>query len=453
MTVSKDMKSRIVVVDDDRDILEMLVNLLQRRGFEPRPFFNPVEALQWIREHGSDVIVADYLMPRLNGLDLLSHLQEARPAIPVVVISGNGTIETAVEAMKRGAYDFIEKPLHPEHFLLVLSRASEVSHLRRERESLQSQLGKYCHPSGIVFRSKIMGNVMALLKRLATSDVPILIEGLTGTGKEMIAKAIHAESPRASHPFLPVDCSSLPESLLESELFGHERGAFTGAVHVKRGLLEEVRGGTLFLDEVTNMSLSVQSKLLRVLQDQRIRRIGGTETIEVDFRLISASNVPLRQEAAEGKFREDLFYRLNGATIVLPHLAARREDIPLLALHFLRLYSARFKRDVATISSTAMRLLLDYSWPGNIRQLENVIMRAISVAETEEIQPQDLPEEVRAFRVALSPHPDMVLDTAIESHIQAALKTAQGNKTQAARLLGITRRSLYRRLEKHEIFQ
>ena len=445
-------KKRILLIDDEPSFTHALkLNLEETGAYEVRAENRGMQGLAAARQFKPDVVVADYLMPELNGLDLLSHLQEIQPPIPVVVISGNGSIEIAVQAMKRGAYDFIEKPVRPEHFLLVVSRASEISQLRRDRETLQAQLEEHRHSSNIIFRSKIMGRIMELVKRLAASDVPILIQGATGTGKEIIAKAIHAQSPRASRPLSPVDCSSTPESLLESELFGHERGAFTGAICAKLGLLETVKGGTLFLDEVTNMSLSVQSKLLRVLQDQRIRRIGGTKTIQVDFRLVSASNVFLHQAVAEGKFREDLFYRLNGAIIQLPNLRARREDIPLLALHFLRLYSAHFKRRVATISPTAMRLLLDYGWPGNVRQLENVIMRAICMAEREEIQPQDLTEEVHASRALLFPQPHLTLQKAIGSHIRAALKTTHNNKTQAARLLGITRRSLYRRLIKNEV--
>ena len=455
-------KGRVVLIDDDQHVVEMLGALLRRAPFDVEAFTSPIQGLEWIKQHGADLILADYLMPGLNGLDLLTQLKEIEPTLPVIVISGEGTIEAAVEAMKRGAYDFIEKPFHPELLILAASRACELRRLRRDCETLQSELERASGAHGVVFRSEPMSKIVELVKRLAPRDISILIEGETGTGKEVVARMIHQESQRARQPFVPVDCSSLPESLLESELFGHERGAFTGASQSKRGLLEEVDGGTLFLDEAANMSASVQSKLLRVLQDRQIRRIGGTELIKVDFRLISASNVPLQTAVVEERFRADLFYRLNGAVVQLPPLAARQDDIPLLAMHFMQLYSARFKRKVVAISSAGMGVLLDYRWPGNVRELEHTIMRAVCIADGEEIQKQDLPSELRAAKASAAgtgrqmPLPAVAsgegrLGDAIGSHIRAVLEATGGNKSRAAAVLGITRRSLYRQLRKHDI--
>ena len=450
-------KGRVVLIDDDRDVTEMLAAVLQRAGFEPQVFNCPTTGFEWIEQHGADLVLTDYVMPGLNGLDLLTQLKGVDPTLPVIVISGEGTIEAAVQAMKRGAYDFIEKPFHPELLVHAAARATEIRQLRRDCETLQSQLQQASQSHGLVFRSNLMGKVVALVKRLAPRDIPVLIEGDTGTGKEVIARMLHAESPRARRPFVPVDCSSLPETLLESELFGHEKGAFTGASQAKRGLFEEVDGGTLFLDEAGNISAAVQSKLLRVLQDRQIRRIGGTDLITVDFRLISASNVPLQQAVAAERFRADLFYRLNGASVALPPLAARTDDIPLLAMHFMQLYCERFKREVHTISPAAMHALLDYHWPGNVRELEHTIMHAVCVTDSDGIDERHLPSQVRTAKstgVDTQPLPSLPvtadgrLSDAIGTHIRAVLDATGGNKTRAAAVLGITRRALYRQLKK-----
>lgn len=456
-------KGRVVLIDDNQQTTEMLGAVLRRAGFEAEVFTCPTTGLEWTKQHGADLLLTDYLMPGLNGLDLLTQIKDVDSTLPVIVISGEGTIEAAVEAMKRGAYDFIEKPFHPELLVLAAARACEIRQLRQDCKTLQSQLQRASGLHGVVFRSDAMSKVVGLVKRLAPRDIPILIEGETGTGKEVVARMIHQESPRAAQPFVPVDCSSLPESLLESELFGHEKGAFTGAGQAKRGLLEEVSGGTLFLDELGNISAAAQTKLLRVLQDGRIRRIGGTDLIKVDFRLISASNVSLERAVADERFRADLFYRLNGAVVQLPPLAARKDDIPLLALHFVQQYRERFKRAAVAISPAGMRVLLDYHWPGNVRELEHAIMRAVCVADAEEIQERDLPAEMLTARTptfgagqrvqwpATLTTGDGSLGDAIGSHIRAVLGATGGNKTRAAAVLGITRRALYRQLRKHDI--
>ncbi|MBP1777763.1 MAG: sigma-54-dependent Fis family transcriptional regulator, partial [candidate division NC10 bacterium] len=396
------------------------------------------------------ILLADLQMPKLSGQELLKAAKTIAPDVEVIVITGHGTVEDAVEAMKDGAYDFITKPFKRVQLERTIRRAAEKQALALQNRRLQARLDELQGAGSIVGTSPVMLRTLELVRQVAPSTATVLIQGESGTGKELIADAIHHGSPRREQAFVKVNCAALPEHLLESELFGHERGAFTGAVARKEGRFELAHGGTLFMDEIGDISVAMQAKLLRVLQSGEFERVGGTRTLKVDVRLVAATNTDLAGLVREKRFREDLYYRLNVITIQLPTLRERREDIPLLAHHFLRRYAAKNAKPLGGFTEEAMDLLQTYNWPGNVRELENAIERAVVLTRSDLITPVDLPETlVRSDQAAR--HLVISVGTPLEEVedrlIDETLRYTKGDKTLAAKLLGIATRTIYRRIK------
>ncbi len=448
-----DGRGRVLVVDDEqnqRDILEMI---LESEGYEPVTAANGQRALDVARTQVFDAVLTDLKMPDLDGITLLTELQKAQPAASVVLMTAHGTITSAVDAMRKGALDYLQKPIERDVLLVVLGRAIERSRLVRENRMLQEQLRDRFRIDNIVGAHGSMQDVFRIVHKVAASNATVLIYGESGTGKELIAKALHHQSDRRDRPFWAVNIAALPESILEAELFGHEKGAFTGAEARKIGLFEQASGSTLFLDEVGDLKRDLQVKLLRALQEREILRVGGTERVRIDVRIVTATNRDLEAEVRAGRFREDLFYRLNVIPIVLPPLRERRSDIPLLVEHFMRKYGEA-KRP-KEMSEATLKILAAYDWPGNVRQLESVIERALLLAEEDVIVPADLPAGVRAGITSMRgplaldiPDSGIDLDEVERSLILKALEKTDGNVSRAARLLGLSRRTLQYRLEK-----
>ena len=408
------------------------------------------EAVSQLATHSFDAVMTDLRMPDGDGMDVLGRVHEKDRQTPVIIMTGYASVRSAVQAIKRGAYDYIQKPFEPEELMLIVKRATEFRALVDENLRLSAAL-ESCSDDEIVGSSKQILRVKELARRVAPFDSTVLVQGETCTGKEMVARLVHRLSNRAAARFLPVNCGALAETLLESELFGYEKGAFTGAVRQKAGLFETAGGGTLFLDEINNASEAVQIKLLRVLQDGTILRVGGVEPIRVDVRVIAASNADLKSEAEQGGFRRDLFYRLNVMAIDIPPLRERPDDIPLLARHFLDKYSRRCAKKITGLHQETLKALTAYSWPGNVRELENAIEHAVIMASPEqEITPDCLPEDTRAKRPQVSPAGNGALDLErMEiSAIISALKTFGGHKARAAEALGISTPTLWRKLKK-----
>jgi DNA-binding NtrC family response regulator len=446
------MKARVLVVDDEphqRDILQMI---LEGEGYDATVAGNARQAMDEARSGSFDVVLTDLKMPDKSGIELLSELQKTQPGVCVVLMTAHGSIDSAVEAMRRGAFDYLTKPLERDELLLVLKRALERTRLVRENRMLHEQLRDRFRLDNIVGSHGTMQDVFRMVHKVAASASTVIIYGESGTGKELVARALHYQSDRRDRPFYAVNVAALPESILEAELFGHEKGAFTGAESRKIGLFEQASGSTLFLDEVGDLKRDLQVKLLRTLQEREILRVGGTERIRVDVRIIAATNLDLEKAVREGRFREDLYYRLNVIPIVLPPLRERRPDIPLLVEHFMKKYSGGRPRSV---SPKALNALAEYDWPGNVRELESVIERALLLAESDEIQPADLPAAVRAGISARRgpllfdiPDAGIDLEEVERSLVLKALEKTEGNVSRAARLLGLTRRTLQYRLEK-----
>jgi two-component system response regulator HydG len=385
----------------------------------------------------------------MDGIELLKRTKTASPDIEVILITGYGTVETAVEALKEGAYDFITKPLKKAQLLRCVERAAEKQHLARENRALRTQLRG--HSPRVIHASPQMHNIMRMVEQVGASSATVLITGESGTGKEVIAEAIHAASPRLDRPLIKISCAALPDSLLESELFGYEKGAFTGANVRKEGRFELANGGTLFLDEIGEITPAIQVKLLRVLQDGKFERLGGTRTIDTDVRIITATNKDLQQEIANHRFREDLFYRLNVINIHLPPLRDRKDDIPLLAMYFLKMYAEKNQKNIEGFADDAMRALIYYDWPGNVRELENAIERAVVFTNTKLVQLSALPQVMQAFaelRHSLTFKIGMPWHELERQAIAIALAHTRGNKPMAARLLGIATRTIYRHLKR-----
>lgn len=389
------MKGSVLIVDDERNYLIILQELLEDEGYEVFTADNARDGIRIALEMEPDVVVTDMKMPGMDGMAFLDRLHRTKPDVPIIMMTAYGTIEKAVEAMKMGAFDYICKPFGNEEFLVLINKALEHYRLIcRNRELSRELEERYCF-GNIIGKSRVMQELYQTIEKIAPSRATVLITGESGTGKELIARSIHYNSMRKDKPFVSINCGAIPETLLESELFGHEKGAFTGAVQRRKGRFELAHEGTLFLDEISEMSPYLQVKLLRVLQEMEFERVGGMETIKVDVRIIAASNKNLKQEIELGRFRSDLFYRLNVVHIEVPPLRKRKEDIPLLVRHFVEKYSSEVGKERVSVSQDAMRCLMEYSWPGNIRELENVIERAIILCNGNEIVLGDLPAEVR----------------------------------------------------------
>jgi len=449
--MSPEETGSILVVDDDAEMRALIRDVLQGRGHQVTVAQSGREALKRMGEEDYEVVLTDLRMREMPGIELLAEVKRAYPDTNVILMTAFGSVETAIAAMKQGAYDYLTKPVKSEELILVTEKALQEAVLRREVNRLRREVRKEYSFHQILGKSKPMREVFDLIRRVADSSTNVLITGESGTGKELVAKAIHYNSERRDAPFVPVNCAAIPDTLLESELFGHTKGAFTDAKSDKRGLFEEASGGTLFLDEISELPLMLQAKLLRAIQEREIRRVGATRAVPVDVRIIAATNVALADEVKAKRFREDLYYRLNVIEIRMPPLRDRREDIPLLVDAFLRKCAEAGQKEPHAMSESALALLMDYPWPGNVRELENVIERAVTLARGEKILPQDLPPAVQGARGERR-----VLDEAAErtlplqeveqEYIQRILEKTGGNKYQAAQVLGIDRKTLYRKL-------
>jgi len=442
----------ILIVDDERAIQTSLKGVLEDEGYSVWAMGKATDTLARIGEEPPDLVLLDIWMPDIDGLDLLAEIKKVRPEVAVVMISGHGTIETAVRATKLGAYDFIEKPLSLEKTLLAVARALEHTRLERENRALREQVQR---EHQIVGDSPVMRELRRQIATAAPTNGRVLIYGENGSGKELVARAIHALSARRESPFVEVNCAAIPEELIESELFGHEKGAFTGAVARRRGKFEMAHGGTLFLDEVGDMSLKTQAKVLRVLEEQTFERVGGKETIKVDVRVIAASNRNLPELISGGQFREDLFYRLNVIPVEVPPLRARKEDIPLLIHYFLSVLSDEHGKRTKTISKEAMAYFLQYDWPGNIRELRNMVERLIIMVADDVITPAHLPPPLVPGVTVEEAGKQRSLREAREAferaYIMAELQANEGNMTRTSEKLGIERSHLYRKLRTYGI--
>ncbi len=385
----------ILIVDDERNYLLVLEALLSEEGYQVITAEGAQNGLEIVQEHDLDVVITDMKMPGIDGMEFMDRLRLLMPDVPVIMMTAYGTVEKAVEAMRKGAFDYIMKPFKNEELKLTIRKAIEHYHLLCQNRQFARELQDRYHFGNIIGKSAQMQRIFELIEKVAPTKATVLITGDSGTGKELIARAIHYNSPRKDQPFISVNCGALPETLLESELFGHEKGAFSGAVSQRKGRFELAHGGTLFLDEISEMSPPLQVKLLRILQEMEFERVGGSQSLKVDVRVVAASNRNLKDEVAGARFRADLFYRLNVVNIALPPLRDRVDDIPLLVNHFLAKYADEANNQSICISPGAMKSILDYHWPGNVRELENVIERAIILSDRKELQQQDLPPDVR----------------------------------------------------------
>jgi len=446
------MKGTILVVDDDADSATMLRDLLRKRGYAATAVTSGSQCLEQLRTQATDLVVTDVQMPEMSGIALCATLREHHPDVVPIVVTGKSDIETAIEAIRAGAYDFITKPVTIDAVELAVSRALDHLAITRELKRLRVASHRHRTIDGIPGESTAIREMVDMIRRVATSDASVLVTGESGTGKELVARAIHDLSPRHSRPFVAVNCAAVPASLLESELFGHVRGAFTDAKHERKGLFIKARGGTILLDEIGEMPIEMQVKLLRVLQQRTVRPVGGNEEVAFDARVITSTNRNLEAAVAEKRFREDLFYRINVVQIAVPALRARPGDILSLAQHFINQVARRTKKPVRGVSPGAAQLLVDYDWPGNVRELENCMERAVALCRLDEITIDDLPTKLQEHDLAIAVAPGLPreLSTMAEMkrrYLHHVLDVVKGNKTRAARILGMDRRSLYRRLD------
>lgn len=446
----------VAVIDDDREMLRVIAKFLDKHGIQADTFSDPRTAVAAFREQRYGLVISDVQMPGMSGLEVLDNARAALPEAIVIMITGFGSVKSAVDAMKKGAFDYISKPFDYDEFLIVVQKALAQHALQQEvialRRNVQSRYGF----SNIIGKSNAMRRVYEVIERIAHTRTSVLIEGESGTGKELIAKAIHYTGPRRDGPFVAINCGALPETLLESELFGHERGAYTGAVSRERGLFASADGGSIFLDEIVDMPLSMQAKLLRVLEDWEIRPVGGSSARRINVRVIAASKNDLLGCVERGLFREDLYYRLNVVTIHLPPLRDRMEDLPLLIDHFLATHARENKREPCLIQREALEAMLRYHWPGNVRELEHVLERALIMSHAGEITLADLPPAVLRADMQSGMRRDAdatlrTLDEMEREHILHVLKSVEWRRSQAAEVLGINRRTLYRKIRDYRI--
>ncbi len=452
------MKTRILIVDDEVDALDLMEELFNKHGYETFTARNGVEALEVIREHEPDIMISDMVMPEMDGIKLLEIIRKKYPDISVIMITAHGTIETAVDAMKKGAKDYILKPLRLDEILSKVDTISQLKSLIKENQYLREKLSQKYNFNNIIGKNRKMLELFDLIKDIAKTNSTVLITGESGTGKELIANAIHFNSDRIKKPFVKVNCGVLAENLLESELFGHVKGAFTGAIRDKLGRFEMANGGTIFLDEIGDISLNMQLKLLRVLQEGEFERVGGTETIKVDVRIIAATNRDLQELMRKGEFRQDLYYRLNVIPIEVPPLRERKDDIPLLVTHFLTKFNEQFNKNIDSIDDEAMQCLQEYDWPGNIRELENLVERAVVLNKTGRLTLKDFPPYIvqkREPALEVEIDSDQSLNDLVDNFekqiIMKALRENNFNKLRTAEKLGIHRSTFMSKLKKYGI--
>jgi len=444
---------RILVVDDEEQMRDLLAKVLERKGYQVAVSADGSEALALLEREPVDLVVTDVRMPGLDGMEALRAIKELNPETIVLIMTGFGSIDQAVQAVKEGAYDYINKPFKIDEMLLTIEKALEERRLRHEVTTLRQELRTRYHFENLIGKSRAMQEVFALIEQVAGSRSTVMVYGKSGTGKELVAKAIHYNSPRSTKAFVPVNCAAIPAELLESELFGHEKGSFTGAIATKVGKFELATGGTLFLDEVGSMRLDLQAKILRALQEREVERVGGTRTIKIDVRVIAATNRDLKKAVEDGSFREDLYYRLNVVPITLPDLKDRQEDIPLLANHFVQKFGQESNPGIREISKEAMAILLSHAWPGNVRELENVIERAVTLGRGPAIQPGDLPPHLAggANPLERALAKEATLEDLEKDYIAMILHRTRGHQIRAASILGIDRRTLYRKIRRYGI--
>ncbi|RJR29896.1 MAG: sigma-54-dependent Fis family transcriptional regulator [Desulfobacteraceae bacterium] len=440
---------KIVVVDDDLRMRQLIGDLLAQEGIEAIITADSVEAAGMIAAQKLDIVITDLKIPYMDGLSLLQHAKDVDPDIVVIVITGYGTVDSAIKAMKLGAYDYVQKPFEPDELMMIIHRALQHVRLVTENKRLLNEVESYRYDE-LIGTSKAINEIKDLVAKVALLDITVLLQGETGTGKELIARLIHRNSKRNNERFLPINCGAIPESLLESELFGYEKGAFTGADRTKVGLFEAADKGTIFTDEINSTSANFQVKLLRVLEEGSFMRVGGTELMNTDIRVIAASSLPLQQEIETGRFRWDLFYRLNVISVEIPPLRKRREDIPLIAYHYLNKYAHRYNKNLSSISNEVVKALTEYSWPGNVRELRNVIERAVIMESGTALTSVHLPKtfkkdidcEEMCSRL-------MTVDDMEAALIERTLRALHGQKGRAAEVLGISPTSLWRKMKKY----
>jgi DNA-binding NtrC family response regulator len=444
-------KGNVLVVDDEEIMRESLCAWLQEDGFQVDALADGRQAVETVRRQVYDAILLDLRLPQMDGVEVLKACKKYQPNTPVLIITAYGSVDTAIQAMKEGASDYITKPFNPEEVSLALHHTIDDLALKRENIYLKLKLEQRYDHRGIISKSHKMERIFELISTIADTRSTVLIQGESGTGKELIARAIHYESNRGHHPFISVSCAALVDSLLESELFGHEKGAFTDAKTLKRGKFELADGGTLFLDEVGEISPKLQLNLLRVLQEREFHRVGGEETIRVDVRIIAATNRNLEEAVREGAFREDLYYRLNVISIQVPALRERKEDIPILVDHFIGKYNMESGKKVEGVSEEALQILLEHEWPGNVRELENVVERAVIINKGGIILPGDLPPNLNRPEDADGPgvFPQKTLQQVEQFHIRQVLAENEWNIQRSARVLGIDRSTLYAKIKRY----
>ncbi|MGO9613578.1 MAG: sigma-54-dependent transcriptional regulator [Dissulfurispiraceae bacterium] len=446
----------VIVIDDEYRQQDIIKTILEEEGYEVHTASSAEDGLKLVNTLNPDVVITDLKMGGMSGVNLLDAFSDDSIKPAVIIMTAYGTISSAVEAMQKGAFDYLTKPLEKDVIVLTVKKAAERMHLLKENIRLQNALFEKFKIEGIVGKSKKMSEAMEIVKKVTPTSVTILIRGESGTGKELVARAIHYNSTRKTGPFTAINCAAIPDTLIESELFGYEPGAFTGATHRKIGLFESSNTGTLFLDEIGDLPLLTQTKLLRVLQDKEIRRIGGKESIQIDVRIITATNKDLEKEVATGKFREDLYYRLKVVTVDLPPLRERKEDVPSLVILFRAKYNKEFGKKLTGVSDGAMKALIDYHWPGNIRQLESVIERAVLMSDTDKIDLQDIKSELRLrneggiMDIDL-PEEGINFEELEKELLRQALTRANNVAAKAARLLGMSYKTFWYRLEKFGI--
>jgi DNA-binding NtrC family response regulator len=445
-------KGRILIVDDEQAAVENLAHVCRKQGYEVTTRTSGKGGIDALERNLFDVVLTDLRMEKVGGMDVLRKARELAPETAVVLITGYATLESAIEAMKEGAFHYIAKPFRLDEVRAVIRNALEVVHLKRENQHLKEQIAGGNNGPSIITQDAIMQRLLDTARQIAATDTNILITGESGTGKELLARFIHRESDRGRQPFQAVNCGALQEELLANELFGHEKGAFTGATEARVGLVEAANGGTLFLDEIAEMSLAMQVKLLRVIQEREVQRLGSTRAIPVDIRLITATHRDLHNAVAAGRFRQDLYYRLDVVGLHLPPLVDRRDDVPLLAFYFLRKHAVRMGRSVEDIDPEAMAVLLDYDFPGNIRELENIIERGVALARSGQLTTANLPKSLLEHAVHVVREERGRLPTLAEreaDYIRYVLEKYGQNRTRAAKALGIDRVSLWRKLKKY----